>query len=94
MSLDTTTPESRWAMLAGALGGLAGLVAGRGGHPEPAEAAAGSPLIIGFSSNNSLYQQGPGTALMGYTTLASGKTRGVYGRVDSPDGDGVQADTI
>ena len=38
-----------------------------------------------------LYQQGPGTALMGYTTTATGTTRGVYGRVDSPNGDGVQA---
>ncbi|MCI0581808.1 MAG: hypothetical protein L0227_02760 [Chloroflexi bacterium] len=37
-----------------------------------------------------LYQQGPGTALMGYTTTATGTTRGVYGRVDSPNGDGVQ----
>jgi hypothetical protein len=38
-----------------------------------------------------LYQQGPGTALMGYTTPLTGATRGVYGRVDSPNGDGVQA---
>jgi hypothetical protein len=37
-----------------------------------------------------LYQQGPGTALMGYTTPTTGATRGVYGRVDSPNGDGVQ----
>jgi hypothetical protein len=37
-----------------------------------------------------LYQQGPGTALMGYTTPTTGTTRGVYGRVDSPNGAGVQ----
>ena len=37
-----------------------------------------------------LYQQGPGTALMGYTTTTTGQTRGVYGRVDSPNGDGLQ----
>ena len=37
-----------------------------------------------------LYQTGPGTALMGYTTTATGTTRGVYGRVDSPNGFGVQ----
>jgi hypothetical protein len=37
-----------------------------------------------------LYQTGPGTALMGYTTTATGLTRGVYGRVDSANGDGVQ----
>jgi len=38
-----------------------------------------------------LYQQGPGTALMGYVTRTSGNGRGVYGRTDSPNGDGVQA---
>lgn len=38
-----------------------------------------------------LLENGPGTALMGYTTPTSGTTRGVYGRVDSPNGDGVQA---
>jgi trimeric autotransporter adhesin len=38
-----------------------------------------------------LLQNGPGTALMGYATPATGATRGVYGRVDSPNGFGVQA---
>ncbi len=38
-----------------------------------------------------LLQNGPGSALMGYVTPASGATRGVYGRSDSPDGNGVQA---
>ena len=38
-----------------------------------------------------LLQNGPGTALMGYATQASGATRGVYGRTDSPNGFGVQA---
>lgn len=38
-----------------------------------------------------LLQNGPGTALMGYATAATGGTRGVYGRVDSPNGDGIQA---
>jgi hypothetical protein len=38
-----------------------------------------------------LLQNGPGTALMGYATPATGATRGVYGRVDSPNGYGVQA---
>ena len=37
-----------------------------------------------------LLQNGPGTALMGYTTTVTGTTRGVYGRVDSPNGDGIQ----
>jgi hypothetical protein len=38
-----------------------------------------------------LLQNGPGTALMGHATAATGGTRGVYGRSDSPNGDGVQA---
>jgi hypothetical protein len=38
-----------------------------------------------------LLQNGPGTGLMGYATPGVGGTRGVYGRSDSPDGDGVQA---
>ena len=37
-----------------------------------------------------LLQNGQGTALMGYATPATGATRGVYGRTDSPDGDGIQ----
>jgi hypothetical protein len=111
MAIDEGTraliPRSRRAMLAGALGGLAGLVAGRLGRPTEVSAAPGSPLIIGSEANNAgtkdtqllansnvvtfkLYQQGPGTALMGYTTPTTGQTRGVYGRVDSPNGDGVQ----
>jgi len=94
-------------VIAGALGGVVGLVAARLSQPGPAAAAAGDPLIIGSQTNNAgtsdtqliansnvvtfkLYQQGPGTALMGYTTTATGTTRGVYGRVDSPNGDGVQ----
>ena len=104
---NPTAPRSRRAVIAGALGGVAGLVAGRLAAPSKASAAAGSPLIVGSETNNAgtsdtqliansnvvtfkLYQQGPGTALMGYTTTASGTTRGVYGRVDSPNGDGLQ----
>jgi hypothetical protein len=37
-----------------------------------------------------LLQNGPGTGLMGYATATSGATRGVYGRSDSPNGDGIQ----
>jgi hypothetical protein len=38
-----------------------------------------------------LLQYGPGTGLFGYALPTSGATRGVYGRVDSPNGDGIQA---
>jgi hypothetical protein len=101
-------PLPRRTIIAGALGGVAGLIAGKLGRPDPAAAAAGSPLIIGSQTNDAgaadtqlltssnvvafkLLQQGPGTALMGYTDTATGTTRGVYGRVDSPNGDGIQA---
>jgi hypothetical protein len=100
--------QSRRALLAGALGGLAATVAAALGRPHEASAAAGSALIIGSEANNAgsantqlltnssvvafkLLQQGPGTALMGYATPATGGTRGVYGRSDSPNGFGVQA---
>ncbi|HTI30052.1 MAG TPA: hypothetical protein VL687_06815 [Methylomirabilota bacterium] len=46
-----------------------------------------SSTVVAFE----LLQNGAGTALMGYVTPATGTTRGVYGRSDSPNGDGVQA---
>jgi hypothetical protein len=46
-----------------------------------------SSSVVAFE----LLQNGPGTALMGYVTPGTGTTRGVYGRSDSPNGDGVQA---
>jgi hypothetical protein len=46
-----------------------------------------SSSVVAFE----LLQNGPGTGLMGYATAASGGTRGVYGRSNSPNGDGVQA---
>jgi hypothetical protein len=45
-------PRSRRALLASAFGGLAAGVAAALGHPRAAEAAAGSALIIGSSTNN------------------------------------------
>jgi hypothetical protein len=46
-----------------------------------------SSTVVAFQ----LLQNGQGTALMGHVTPSSGTTRGVYGRTDSPNGDGVQA---
>jgi len=46
-----------------------------------------SSSVVAFE----LIQNGPGTALMGYVTPTTGSTRGVYGRSDSVNGDGVQA---
>jgi hypothetical protein len=45
-------PRSRRAILSAALGGLAAATAATLGRPAPAEATAGSALIIGSSTNN------------------------------------------
>jgi hypothetical protein len=45
-------PKSRRAILAGGIGGVFGLLAGRFARPDRASAAAGDPLIIGSASNN------------------------------------------
>ena len=45
-------PRSRRSLLAGALGGLVGLIAGRLGGPDPAAAVAGNPLIVGSTAND------------------------------------------
>lgn len=105
--LSPTTPRTRRAVLAAAAGGAAAIAAAmaRPAHAEAVAGSAliiGSPSNNAgtgntiLSTNSSvvafeLIQNGPGTALMGYVTPAIGGTRGVYGRTDSPDGDGVQA---
>jgi len=108
LPLSVDVPRSRRALLVGALGGVGALAANLFGGPSRADAAPGSPLIIGSSANNAgtsntvlttassvvafeLIQNGPGTSLMGYVTPSTGTTRGVYGRSDSVNGDGVQA---
>ena len=48
-----TEPRSRRALLAGGLGGLAGLLAGTLTRPFGARAAAGDPLILGSTTNTS-----------------------------------------
>lgn len=68
---DTTMPppapaRSRRAVLTAALGGLGGLIVARLGAPGAAEAAAGSPLIIGNVANNA------GTANTTLTTASTG----------------------
>ena len=99
--------RSRRAVIAGALGGAAALVAGRLASPGSASAAPGDSIILGSETNNAgneltqvLSSSGDtsfrivnsvGTALMGHVQATTGTGRGVYGRVDTPDGDGVQA---
>lgn len=49
----TLEPRSRRALLAGGLGGLAGLLAGALSRPLRSRAAAGDPLILGSTTNTS-----------------------------------------
>ena len=74
-----------------------GVAAGAAGSPmiigsEANNAGAANTQLLTDSAVVAfkLLQNGPGTALMGYTTEATGTTRGVYGRVDLPNGDGLQ----
>ena len=52
MALSSSDPRSRRDVLAASLAGVAALVASALGRPDPAEAAAGAPLIVGSESNN------------------------------------------
>lgn len=105
MERDSNTAESqpearsRRAILAGALGGVAGLIAGRLGSPSATQAAAGGPIIMGAANNagasnttmstNSagtafqVNQNGTGTALRGQTSS------GIGGFFTSASGKGV-----
>jgi hypothetical protein len=71
MAIDTerTQPRSRRAILAGALGGVAGLVASRFASPDRTSAAAGGPVILGAANdagttNTSLTTSSTGTAML------------------------------
>jgi hypothetical protein len=91
--------------MVGGIGALAATVIGGASRADAAAGSAlviGSVANNAGTSNTvlttnssvvafELIQNGPGTALMGYVTPATGATRGVYGRSDSPNGDGVQA---
>src|SRR5712691_911224 len=68
VAIDSVPNEtkSRRAILVGAAGGLAALIAGRLASPDRASAAAGDPMIIGSSANSA------GTANTALTTASSG----------------------
>jgi hypothetical protein len=104
MVIDTTTPRSRRALLAGTLGGAVALVAGALGRPLAARAADGDAIRVGHkvrgtgdtgittTGDYGLYAVSSsvsGVGLSGFATATSGKTFGVNGRSDSPDGVGV-----
>jgi hypothetical protein len=104
MALDPTTRPSRRTLLAGALGGLAGLVATALGRVAPADAANGQAVTVG----NSFQGTSPtaitnsagdgiiagntwtaGSGLFAHATATSGPTYGVFGRSNSASGTGV-----
>jgi len=71
MAIDTgrTEPRSRRAILAGAIGGVAGLIGSRFVNPDRTSAAAGDPVIMGAANsagttNTSLATSSAGTALL------------------------------
>jgi hypothetical protein len=51
VAIDETRPRTRRAILAGAIGGLAGLVGSRIAWPDEASAAAGGHMLIGRSNS-------------------------------------------
>jgi hypothetical protein len=71
MAIDSqrTEPRSRRAILAGAIGGVAAVVASRFASPDRTSAAAGGPVIMGAANsagttNTSLTTASSGTALL------------------------------
>lgn len=63
---DPSSPRSRRALLVGAVGSVAALIAAHIGRPESASAAAGDPLILGTTANNA------GSANTTMATMSSG----------------------
>ncbi len=104
---DSPPKRSRRNVIAAAFGAAAALVGARLGRPDHVSAAPGDSIILGSETNNGgseltqvLSSSGDtsfrivnsvGTALMGHVQATSGTGRGVYGRTDTPNGDGVQA---
>lgn len=105
MAVDTSDPRTRRSFLVAAAGGLVGLAAGVLGRPLPAEAANGSPVLLGrtgsatttttISTTSGTGLQGKssyasGRGVIGAATRTSGSTIGAYGTTASPSGDGVR----
>jgi hypothetical protein len=101
---NTTERRSRRTILAGALGGLAGLIAGRAATPDAASAASGDPLILGNLANNAgtegtklstsstdtaLYVQQSGTG----AALRGVANNGIAGFFTSANGTGISGVT-
>lgn len=90
---DTSDSRSRRTILAGALGGLAGLALGALGRPAETRAANGETVTVGGSfSGTATTQLTVSTmqpAIAGYSTATTGTSDGVRGEGYAPNGIGV-----
>ena len=104
MALDIVSPRSRRALLAGALGGAATLLAQALGRPLAAQATEGDILhagdVLSATSETGVVSFGTlgligetpnhaGTGVYGVATATSGTTYGVYGSSHSSHGIGT-----
>lgn len=104
MSVDTTRPTSRRALLGATLGGLAATIAGALARPDMARATNGDTVKVGAlhtgtaptgfknSTGDALIAENTATSASGLFALASagtGTTYGVFARSNSTGGTGV-----
>jgi len=104
MAIDTTSPRSRRALLAAALGAGAATVASALGRPLPARAADGNPVLLG-QVNTATYHTivsttfGDGlrgvtsdsySGVYGLATHATDPSTGVQGEAEGTSGVGVR----
>jgi hypothetical protein len=88
MAIDTTTPTSRRALLAGTVGGLAALAAQALGRPRSASAHDPDDVLLGGSNTATfmtrIYNSFPDRSAIGGEATAAGS--GVYGSSQSGPG--------
>ena len=104
MALDTVTPRTRRALLAGTIGGAMALAASALGRPLTGQAADGDVIHVGDQSTGSRTTQisgtgdntfaaqtdkGDGTAIWGLATSPTGRSAGLVGNSLSTEGVGV-----
>ena len=92
--MDQTTPRTRRAVIAGAVGGTAALAVAALGHPEVARAGSDGDVVLGqmnTSATSTIVRiTTPGEyAVQGQASAATGSGIGVAGSSHSPAGMGV-----
>jgi hypothetical protein len=94
MTVDPTTPRTRRAVIAGAIGGTATLAALALGRPDVARAGDDGDVVLGemntSDSSTIVSNTSPdGVGLHGDADAATGASFGLSGSSNSPDGAGV-----